>query len=149
MKRMNASQQGLAVVELAILLPLILLLLLGTAEMARAMYEFNALTKSVRDGARHLSDKALLGSSGSISVAATDAATVKSLIVYGSTAGSTPLLPGLSPADVTITVLDNRYVRVSAQYDYLPQFLVIPGFDLASDVRTTTAMTAAVTVRAL
>jgi len=50
-----ANQQGLAIVELAILLPLLLLILFGVAEFGRAWYLTNTLTNAAREGARRAS----------------------------------------------------------------------------------------------
>ena len=47
--------QGAAAVELALLLIPMLILILGVAEFGRALYQYNTLTKAVRDAARHLS----------------------------------------------------------------------------------------------
>jgi hypothetical protein len=51
-------QQGLAVVELVIAVPLILLVALAVTELGRGMYQYNTLSKAVHDGTRYLSDKA-------------------------------------------------------------------------------------------
>jgi len=50
-----ANQKGLAMVELAILLPLLLLILFGVAEFGRAWYLTNTLTNAAREGARRAS----------------------------------------------------------------------------------------------
>lgn len=46
---------GAAAVELALLLIPMLILILGVAEFGRALYQYNTLTKAVRDAARYLS----------------------------------------------------------------------------------------------
>ena len=54
-RRFNRHRQrGLAIVEFAIVLPLLLLLSLATTELGRALYQQDTLNKAVRDGARHL-----------------------------------------------------------------------------------------------
>ena len=69
------KQYGLAMVEMVIVSPLLLLLIFGVAEMGRAFYQYNTLTKSVRDGARYLSGEAILGSTViDLTVAKIDAA---------------------------------------------------------------------------
>jgi Flp pilus assembly protein TadG len=52
------NQSGVAAVEMALLLPFLLLLAFGLTELGRAVYQYNALAKAVRDGARHLSQYA-------------------------------------------------------------------------------------------
>ena len=51
----NAAQRGVAIVEFALILPFLLLLTFITTEFGRAIYQYNTLTKSVRDAARYLS----------------------------------------------------------------------------------------------
>ena len=48
-------QHGIATVELAIVAPILLLILLGVAEMGRALFQYNTLSKAVRDSARYYS----------------------------------------------------------------------------------------------
>ena len=49
------TMQGAAAVEMALVLVSMLVLILGVAEFGRALYQYNTLTKAVRDAARHLS----------------------------------------------------------------------------------------------
>lgn len=48
-------QRGIAAVELAIVLPLLLTIVFGVTELGRAMYQYDALTKAARSAARYLS----------------------------------------------------------------------------------------------
>lgn len=91
----KSSQRGVAIIELALILPLLLLLTFLTTEFGRAVYQYNLLTKSVRDAARYLS----------VQVPDTHVTEARNLVVYGSTApGDTaaPLAPGLTLAHVVI-----------------------------------------------
>lgn len=54
----SKKQRGAVVVELALLLLPLLLLTFGVTEFGRAMYQYNAIAKAVRDSARHLSQYA-------------------------------------------------------------------------------------------
>lgn len=49
------SMRGAAAVEMALVLVSMFVLILGVAEFGRALYQYNTLTKAVRDAARHLS----------------------------------------------------------------------------------------------
>ena len=81
------NQKGVALVELALILPLLLLLTFITTEFGRALYQYNILTKSVRNAARYLS----------IQSPETKIAESKNLIVYGSLANTgSPLAFGLA-----------------------------------------------------
>ncbi len=85
------AEQGVAVIELALVLPLLLLLSLLTTEMGRAFYHYGVLTQSVREGVRHLSRQ--LPGQG--------VATARNLVVYGNPEGTgAPVLPGLAAVQV-------------------------------------------------
>jgi Flp pilus assembly protein TadG len=80
-----------ALVELALVMPLLLLLTFITTEFGRAMYEYNAVVKSTRDAVRYLS----------VQTPGTHITEARNLLVYGNTAGTgTPLARGLSLANV-------------------------------------------------
>lgn len=149
-RRRHTRQRGLAVVEMAIVLPLLLLLLLGAAEIGRAFYEYNTLQKTVRDGARYLAENASPGSTGIIIITPTVATTTRNLVAYGSPVPGRPLLRGLAPDNVTITVPNPTHVAVTANYTYTPMFVSIPTFGLrAGNITVPTAFRASVTMRAL
>lgn len=88
---MKTRQNGAALVEFALILPLLLLLTFITTEFGRAMYQYNTLTKSVRDAARYLS----------IQTPGTHMTEASNLIVYGNVAGTgAPLALGLALTNV-------------------------------------------------
>src|SRR5688500_11611226 len=88
---MKRRQHGVALVEFALILPLLLLLTFITTEFGRAMYQYNTLAKSVRDSARYLS----------MQTPGTKMTEARNLVVYGNTAGTgTPLALGLTMAHV-------------------------------------------------
>lgn len=91
MKTSNHRQRGAALIELALITPLLLLLTLITTEFGRAMYEYNAVVKSTRDAVRYLS----------VQTPGTHVTEARNLMVYGNTAGTgAPLARGLSLANV-------------------------------------------------
>ena len=143
-------ERGLAAVEFAIILPVVLLIMLATAELGRAFYQDNTLAKAVRDGARYLADQAIDGTTGVIALDTTKQSQTKNLVIYGNTAGTgAPLLPGLAPEQITITSPDPLHVHVSAAYPYQPIFASLPGFGMIADISTTMTLSAATTMRAL
>ena len=89
MKPLMPKQTGVALVEFALILPWLLILTFITTEFSRALFQYNILTKSVRDAARYLSV-----------YNPSDAAKIliaKNLVVYGNPAGSgSPLVIGLT-----------------------------------------------------
>ena len=119
----HRKQRGLAVVESVIVLPLVLFIMLAVAEFGNAILQYNSLTQSVRDGAKFVAVAARRGSSGSVNLTAEDISETSNIVAYGTIAAGTPLLPGLSPADVTVPDLGNGNVSVTANYGYQPFFL--------------------------
>jgi Flp pilus assembly protein TadG len=92
---MKNRQSGVAAVELALVLPLLLAICFAITEFGRAIYTYDALTKSARDAARYLSTQ----SAGD----APAQATASNLVVYGNPAGTgSPLVPGLTTSKVKI-----------------------------------------------
>ena len=53
--RISNQQHGQSVLEFAMVLPLMLLIVFGIIEFGRAYYQYNTLTKAIRDGARYMS----------------------------------------------------------------------------------------------
>lgn len=92
----NKSSRGVIAVEVAILLPVLIMLALSIAEFGRAIYQYNTLTKSVRDAARFISQHD--ASHPDYPNKKDEAA---QLAVYGM--GNAPLAPGLNPDMVSIT----------------------------------------------
>jgi Flp pilus assembly protein TadG len=94
---MKKRQKGVALVELAITISLLLAICFGVTEFGRAIYTYNTLAKSTRDAARYLSTQA----AGS----AAAHATATNLVVYGTpvVGQSQPtLVPGLTSSMVGI-----------------------------------------------
>lgn len=88
------SERGTQLVELAIVLPIVLVLLGASAEFGRFFYTYQTLAKATRVGARYLMTETAAGTSD---------ATAKNLVVYGNEAGTgTPVLSGLSGTNVRV-----------------------------------------------
>jgi hypothetical protein len=145
-------QRGLAAMEFAIALPLIILIALAVTELGRGLYQYNTLTKAVRDGARHLSNVAV-GPLGIVDITPHIGAT-QNIVVYGDIDGGTSVLPGLAPGDVTVSAvavplpgggISPNHVQVSATYTFTPLFPALSslGYSMVP------AMTASTVQRAL
>ena len=92
MRKYQHQQQGAALIELALSIPFMIMLSMIVIEFGRALYEYNTVTKSVRDAARYLS-------TNTPNTLCPDA---QNLVVYGTTtAGSQPLAPGLKTSAVS------------------------------------------------
>jgi Flp pilus assembly protein TadG len=96
---MKLNQRGVALTEFALVLPILIVLTFATVELGRALYEYNTLTKSVRDAVRYLSFQPE-------SVTVTDPSKItaaRNLAVYGKPVASSqdkPLAMGLSLTNV-------------------------------------------------
>lgn len=88
---MKTRQRGAAIVEFALILPLLLLLTLITTEFSRAIHQYNTIVKSVRGAARYLS----------VQTPNTHIAEAKNMVVFGNATGTgTALVTGLMVSHV-------------------------------------------------
>lgn len=86
------NQQGVAAIEFALMLIIMIPLAFGITELGRAFYQYNSLVKAVRDGAR------VLAQGG-----AAKAGEARCFTAYGNpTCSGKPVIEGLTEALVTI-----------------------------------------------
>lgn len=119
--------KGNELIELALVLPLMVVLLGGSIELGRAFYTYNILTKSVRNAARYLSATQI---SPAGVIPGQYVTRAQNLSIYGNVAGSgTKIIPDLGSADITVSGVatpggspNEFYVTVSANYAYTPLF---------------------------
>lgn len=120
------DERGSQLVELAIVMPLVLMLLGATAEFGRFFYTYTTLLKGTRAASRYLVSHPV----GSANAAA------KNLLVYGNTAGTgTPVTSGLTTANVLIT--PNK-VGARTQTVEIQNYTYVPLFDLGKLTRSST-----------
>jgi Flp pilus assembly protein TadG len=120
-RRFFRREHGTQLVELAIALPLMLMLLGGIAEFGRLFYTYSTLTNAVRAGARHASRWERN--------AGWTFPETSNMVVYGDySGGSTAILPGLTTANVvvqpngpTVNNIDSVTVKI-VNYQYQPLF---------------------------
>jgi Flp pilus assembly protein TadG len=140
---MRTRQHGVALVEFAFVLPLLLVLSLISAELGRAVYRYNTTAKVVRDAVRYLS----------VQTPGTHVAEARNLIVFGNVAGAGALLdPALSAANVPAPtwqtagsdpLINTVTIRVSG-YQFRPmitnmfgaRFTTIPFSDISATMRS-------------
>jgi Flp pilus assembly protein TadG len=90
-KRNTRSQRGSGMVETALILLTFLMMLIGTIDFGQVLYFHQSLVERARAAARY----------GAINP--TDSTGIKNVALYNSTtAGTTPLLPGLTAAMVSV-----------------------------------------------
>ena len=102
--RWRRDERGVQLVEVAIVIPILLLLFAAVGEFGRYFYEYTTMAKAARVGARFMANQ-------SIDSVSTDwVAATKKLVVYGNTAGTgTPILPGLSVNNVDVKFAGGTY----------------------------------------
>ena len=149
--RALSRSKGIAMIEFIIVLPICLILIMGTAEFGRAFMQYNTLTKSIRDGVRYASANALAGSTGVVTINGAVLTETQNLVVYGNSAGvGNVLLPGLTTSAVTVADAGAGNVVVSVSYPYGSIFAFVPGFFYGPDTSATGFnLQASVTMRAL
>ena len=93
-----AREGGVAAVEFAFVLGLLVIIVFGITELGRAMYQYDTLAKSARAAARYLS----VYDAGEVAVQAR----TRCVAVYGNpdcgASGNAPVLPGLTDASVDV-----------------------------------------------
>jgi Flp pilus assembly protein TadG len=124
---MKSRQSGVALVEFALILPFLLVLTLITTELGRALYQYNIISKSVRNAVRYLSMQA----------PGTNIDQAKNLVVFGNLSGTgSALAIGLSKSLVpdpvwstagTGPVINTVTIKVSG-YRFTPLFTSV--FDI-------------------
>jgi len=137
------EERGAQLVELAIVLPIFLVMFGAVAEFGRYFYEYTTLDKAVRAGSRYLATAA---------VNTAEDTKAKNIIVYGNPTGTgTPIIKGLTPANVVITraggvpVLPQTVKVQITNYKYQPIFdlgklIKVPSLSLNVDVKPSVTM---------
>jgi len=138
MFKLKQNQQGLAAIEMTLILPIILLLLFATAEFSRLLYQYNALTKATRDASRYLASYPAQTSNA------------EHILKFGDLTSTTEILPGLAAESTDFTIVTNgEFITVTVIYDWqpifgdtLPSFVSDANFDLSFPLVTSYTMRA-------
>lgn len=99
----HRAQRGVAAVEFALVLFVLMVLVSGTVEIGKTIWYFNSLTKSTRDGARLLS----MTPAGELS---SGVAAAKNLVVAAATAAG---VPDVTVANVEVSCLNGSFSPVA------------------------------------
>lgn len=132
-------QRGLALVEAAIAIPLVLVLLIPMAEIVRAFVQLSTLSHNTRSAVRYLAEYAITDTTGVPVISSELTATAKNLVVYGSpVTGSAPAFPGLTVEEVltpVVTAEGNISLTVTHPYQsMLPLGGSIPFFGYGTTI---------------
>ncbi len=121
-RRFLKEERGTQILELAIAMPVMLMLLGSVAEFSRFFYTYTTLTNAVRGGARHAC-KWERNASWTIPE-------TQRMVVYGdfSDTSNGPILPGLTTGNVQVVSngpaankVDSVTVKITG-YNYVPLF---------------------------
>jgi Flp pilus assembly protein TadG len=119
--KQSRRQQGLALVEFTLVLPLLLLLLLAFGEFGRMLYQYNVLLQASRDADRFVASQAWNSTLGAVSLSSTLQTQTKNVAVYGVPANTgTAVVSGLTTANVVVAAVGIDHVRVTITYTFCP-----------------------------
>ena len=143
-------QRGAILAETAVVLPLVIFLVVLTAEVTNAFVDHNTLTKAVRNGARHVASNAILGTTGVVLLQPQLVAEAQNLVVYGNVSGGgTAIISGLAIGDVQVQDLGGDNIAVIASHSYTGILgPILPSFGFGADSSLTHTLSATVTMRA-
>ncbi|WP_414929054.1 TadE/TadG family type IV pilus assembly protein [Pseudomonas sp. IT-P74] len=114
-------QQGLAMVEFTLIMPVLLLLLLGFGEFGRMLYQYNLLLQASRDADRFVASQAWDSTLGAVSLSNTLLTQTKNVAVYGVPANTgTAVVSGLTTGNVVVAAVGTDHVRVTITYTFCP-----------------------------
>lgn len=120
LQRFRRDESGVQLVEVAIVLPIFLMLFAATAEFGRYFYEYTTLAKASRVGTRYLT---------TTPVGTVEDTAARNIVVFGNPAGTgSPLLPDLTTSHVVITreggvpLLPQRVTVKIVGYQHQPIF---------------------------
>lgn len=157
LSKQRFKQRGLATVELALVAPFLLVMMLVAAEFTRVFYQYNTLTKGVRDAARFAADNPFVGSTGVVLLTDEKKTQAENIAKTGSIDGNgAPLLDGVF-TEFTVNQLDlgsapvQEHIEVVAVYEYQPLSAggISRMFFLPSDIDTNFTLRASSTMRAV
>lgn len=144
-KRIVRKEHGSQLVELALVLPILLVLMGAAAEFGRFFYTYSTLQNAVRAGARHASKWRI--------TEPWEFPETSRMVVYGDFTDTSkgPILPGLSTSNVSIVTngpsantVDSVTVKI-INYQYTPIFDVgkltgIPALSLKINLNASSTM---------
>lgn len=106
MRALIRDNCGAAAAELALSLPLLLVLICGSVELGNYFLDEHRLVKAVRDGARYAARQDLSNFTGcSGAPGGTVVTDTQNMVRTGAASGGTDRLPGLAGATIDVTVV--------------------------------------------
>ena len=149
MLKLKKNQQGLAAIEMTLILPIMLLLFFATAEFGRLLYQYNALNKAVRDASRYILANSEFNSTNLVAVTEQTRSAARSLLIYGDLNGTTAILPNLAATTFSISV-SGKFITLTASYPWQPIFAeTLPSFVSGNSFDLSFPLVTSYTMRAL
>lgn len=122
LRRLSTDERGTQLVELAIVLPILLVMFGAVAEFGRFFYTYQTLAKATRAGTRFLTNEPANGASDE---------RARNLVVYGNTEGEgEPVVAGLSASHVRVVRTGGTAVLPERVTVRIENFRYQPIFDL-------------------
>ncbi|MDF9774582.1 TadE/TadG family type IV pilus assembly protein [Pseudomonas baetica] len=150
-------QQGLAIVEFTLVLPVLLLMLLAFGEFGRMLYQYNLLLQASRDADRFVASQAWDSTLGKVALSDTLQTETKKVAVFGvpfDTGPDTKVLSNLTTDNVVVAPEGTDHVRVTITYTFCPVIGggkcpgSLPGF-FGSQIALSIPLVASTVMRAL
>ena len=141
--RFGREERGVQLAELAIILPLLLVMFAAIAEFGHFFYTYATLAKATRAGARYIAAKPMTN---------TERGNTRALVVYGNTSGDgDALVGGLETSNIQITsapagaALPQTVTVEIDSFNYQPLFdlgalVGSPSLSLNIEIRPSTTM---------
>ena len=99
------DSRGAAAAEMALVLPLLLIIMFGSVELGNYFMNEHSLVKAVRDGARFAARQSFTNyNSCSGAPGGTVVSDTRNLVSSGYLGGGTVLTPNIQPSDITLSV---------------------------------------------
>lgn len=102
-QRLMRDRRASAAAELALVMPLLLIIMLGSFELGNYFFNEHILVKAVRDGARFASRQGFTLYPDCSTVDAGVQAATQNVVMNGYLSGGTALTPNIEASDITIT----------------------------------------------
>ena len=140
LRRLWRARGGIAAVELALILPLFPLMLFGTIEIGRMLFDYQAASKSVRGATRYLTridaaSLSLVCPGATIDNTAAEVTNAKNLALRGTIDTSKPFLlaywTDINSVSVTVSCIDNSGATYQGFYSGVEQ---IPNITVTATV---------------
>lgn len=100
---LHADRSGAAAAEMALVLPLLLVILFGSLELGNYFMNEHTLAKAVRNGARFAARQSFANYPDCNTVTTTARDNTRNVVMNGYLSGGTIITPGIEAGDISVT----------------------------------------------